>query len=150
VTAPSTGWRQYATPEAQQAFADAQARLDNGDYTPAGAVLRKRDQALTGSYERMVLQPAHEEFLRQCDDDEFACRFLEPAEGARVEFEADGGVVFGAFRVDDPDRDGYLGRWYLYGDDEPWTWRNLVFRYEIDMGGLILLAPTTIDEGANL
>jgi hypothetical protein len=127
-----TGWRQFDTKEARDAFADARARLDNLDfgedgYTPERAA---EDRRITDRYERLVLQPAQAEFEQLCDDAEFARHFPEPADGSRVEFEQDG-VVYGAFRFEggegEEDADGRPLHWWLYGSNQPWSWRGLVF-----------------------
>jgi hypothetical protein len=132
-------WRQHATPEAQQAFADAQARLDEGDYPPGeeGASKRWRDEVLTERYDRLVLGPAHYEHLRQCDEAEFAQHFPEPGDGARIEFSHDG-TTYGAFR--DDVLEGPTGDWWVYGEEDQTTWRALVVRFQIDTGELAFLA----------
>jgi hypothetical protein len=137
----ATDWRTHATASNQQRFADAQARLDEGDYPPgdAGDNLRREDQRFADWYDQAVNAAGWDEFERQGDEDEFRRRYPEPADGSRIEFEADRGTVYGAFRQNDPDHEQVEARWYLYGSNEAWTWRDLVFRYQIDMGDLTVL-----------
>lgn len=132
-------WREHATPEAQQAFADAQARLDEGDYPPgeAGREQERADEELTDRYDRLVLQPAQDEFERQRDEDKFNQHYPEPPDLARIEFEY-GGDFYAAYRMDVPERQG--GTWWLYGPDgEPRTWRQLVVEFQFDMDGVTVL-----------
>lgn len=133
-------WRTLATEQAQREFADAQARLDDGlnDLaTEAGRVQAAADEKFTDWYDANVLNPAQDEFERQCDEDVFNRHYPEPADGTRVEFEANRGVVFGAFREDVPEHEG--GSWWLYGDDERRTWRWLVVEYQLRMDDLTVL-----------
>jgi hypothetical protein len=139
----ATDWRTYDTPEAREAFQDAQERLDEGerqDGQPYTLEQRDEDEKLTDRYDRLVLGPAHYEFLRQCEEDEFARRFPEPDDGSRIEWEGHGGTLIAAFRQDLPEHEG--GSWWLYGSDERYTWRHLVasFRFH-DVDDLTLLVP---------
>jgi hypothetical protein len=138
----ATDWRTHDTPAAREAFQDAQARLDEGerqDGQPYTLEQRAEDEKLTDRYDRLVLGPAHDEFLRQRDEDEFNHHFPEPADGARIEWEGHGGTLFAAFRQDIPEHEG--GSWWLYGSDERYTWRRLIVEYEIRMDDLTLLVP---------
>lgn len=138
ITTKPTDWRQHDTKEARDAFADAQARLDNLDfgedgYTPEWAA---EDQKVADRYDRLVLQPAHAEFEQQCDEDEFACRWPEPKDGSRVEWEREG-IMYCARRMDEDTGQGVVRRtWCLYGEEQPWSWRDLVVRFQLDMGEL--------------
>jgi hypothetical protein len=128
-------WREHATPEAQQAFADAQYRLDNlnfGEegYTPERA---EADKELTDQYDRLGLQPAQDEFERQCEAEEFARHFPEPPDGSRIEWEGDRSTIYAAQRTDFPEHNE--GSWWMYGDSEHrWSWRQLVCEYNIPDG----------------
>jgi hypothetical protein len=143
---PATDWRQHATPEAQREFADAQYRLDNlnfGEegYTPEQA---EADKKLTDRYDRLVLQPAQDEFERQGEAEEFAHRYPEPADGSRIEWEGERGTVYAAQRMDFPEYDG--GSWWLYGDSEyRRSWLELVREYHIPDGlaDVVLLVEKT-------
>lgn len=147
-------WSTIDTSEFRSAFGDAQARLDDlnfGDcylneeacsltdhrYTEEMAAA---DRKIADRYERLVLQPAHTEFERQCDEDEFARHFPEPANDARIEWEGRDGKWFGAYRVDDAEGQA-TGTWYLYGENGAYTWRSLVGEFEIHMESLTLLVP---------
>jgi hypothetical protein len=146
-------WRTYATPQAQQEFADAQFRLDHADFDEDGQlfvegagnvrhpVTRKsldEDQKTADRYDRLVLQPAHAEFELECEQREFEHHFPEPANGSRIEWEGDG-MRYGAFREDDPTGpDEY--HWYMYGVLTPYSWSALLGSYEIDVADLVLLA----------
>lgn len=135
-------WREYATVEAFQAFADAQARLDEGDYPDgeAGHVLRQCDEALTDRYDRLVLQPAQWERIAQDDNAEFARHFPEPTDGSRIEWEYDG-FLWAAYRQDQADGNG---DWWLYGrDDDCYSWRRLVVEYRIQMADLTVLVDAS-------
>lgn len=131
MTAPD--WRIHATAANQQKFADAQARLDEGDYPPGepGHALRREDQRFTDWYDQAVNAASWDELERQGEIADFQQRWPEPADGARIEFEADRGKVYGAYRENDPDHEQIEARWYLYGSDEAWTWPDLVFRFQL-------------------
>lgn len=137
-TAPD--WRTLNTPEAEAEFADAQARLDNLDhgddgYTPEQVAA---DEKVADQYDRIVLQPAYDEWRDQREREEFDQLFPEPPDGTRIEFERDD-VVYGAYRQDCTDTGG---DWWMYGSGvEVWSWRRLVTEYEIDMDELVLLMP---------
>lgn len=138
----ATDWRVHATPEAEQAFADAQSRLDEGDYPDgeAGQVLRQCDEALTDRYDRLVLQAAQEEFARKADDAEFARLFPEPPDGGRIEFEYGDGF-HAAYRQDQRE-DSH--DWWLYGENgDCFTWRRLIGEFELEPGGITYLAEKT-------
>lgn len=135
----TTDWRTFDTPEFRRAFGDAQFRLDEGLYPPgeAGREMAKADQKLTDRYDRLVLQPAHAEFERDCDQAEFEAAYPEPADGGRIEWES-GDKVYAAYRSDDS-ADAEIGTWYLYGDDLPYTWRHLIGEFEISPDSITLL-----------
>ncbi len=133
-------WRSYDTPEAREAFHAAQERLDEGerqDGQPYTLEQRAEDEKAADRYDRLVLQPAHYEFLRQCDEDEFNHRFPEPDDGSRIEWEGHGGTLCAAFRQDIPEHEG--GSWWLYGCNERYDWRRLIVEFEIQMADLTLL-----------
>jgi hypothetical protein len=143
------GWRQHDTPAARSAFTNAQTRLDEAELTDDGRCItlgvdnytpemRAADQATANRYDQLVLQPAHTEFERDCDNADFAAAYPEPVDGTRFEFEGDDGTLFAAFRQDDPDQPSDA-HWYVYGDDQAWKWRDLVFRYQLQMADLELL-----------
>jgi hypothetical protein len=146
-----TDWRVNDTPAARSAFYAAQTRLDDAELTDDGSCItvgvddytremRAADQATADRYDQLVLQPAHAEFERDCDEAEFAARYPEPLDESRIEFEADGGALIAAFRQDDPDQPSDA-HWYLYGSDEAWKWQDLVFRYQFQDADLTVLAP---------
>lgn len=142
----ATDWRTHDTEANQQRFANAQARLDDLEVQPDGTVtvrgvdgeytqaMRDEDERFTNWYDANVLSPAHDEHERQGEIEEFQRRWPEPPDGTRIEFEADRGRLYAAYRENDPDHDQIEARWYLYGSDEAWTWRDLVFRYRIPEG----------------
>lgn len=150
----ATDWRTYDTPEAREEFAAAQTRLDATDFRPDGAGyetlgvdhytrdMAAADQKIVDRYDRLVLQPAHAEFERQCEQAEFEAHFPEPADGARIEWESSG-KVYGAYRQDDGDNAG-VGTWWLYGEDKPYTWRGLVCEFQVYMDGVTLLVPAEV------
>jgi len=131
----TTDWRQHATEEAQQAFADAQYRLDNlnfGEegYTPEQA---EADKKLTDRYDALVLGPAQDEFERQREADEFNRLYPEPPDTSRIEWEGPKSTIYAAQRMDFPEYQG--GSWWMYGDSEHrWSWRQLVCEYNIPDG----------------
>jgi hypothetical protein len=154
-TPPATNWRTQDTPATRSAFYAAQTRLDNAELTDDGRCItvgvdnytremQAADQATADRYDQLVLQPAHAEFERKCDEAEFAAQFPEPPDGARIEFGADSGFVVGAFREDDPDQPSDA-HWYVYGSVDAYTWRDLVFRYEINMNDMVLFVPAQED-----
>lgn len=155
-TDPAIGWRQRDTPELREAFAAAQTRLDEceiregGGYTTVGVEHYTRDmidadQKLADRYDRLVLQPAHAELERQCEDAEFAARWPEPPDGARIEWEGDDGTLYAAFRQDLPECEE--GSWWTYGSGYHWSWRHLVCEYRIPEGPDVTMlaeAPGTV------
>ncbi len=131
----ATDWHKYDTPEAQIAFANAQARLDEGDYPDgeAGRAMMLADEALTDRYDALVLGPAQDEFERQCDEEEFARHYPEPPDGGRVEFEYGDGW-HAAYRQDQAEGNG---DWWLYGDGvECYTWRRLIGEFDLRPDGI--------------
>jgi hypothetical protein len=134
-----TDWRTLATEANQQRFADAQARLDEGDYPPgeAGDAQRKADELFTTWYDANVNGAAQDEHERQGEEEEFNRRFPEPVDGSRFEWEDRDGVVHGAYRQDFPPS---VGDWWIYGDvNGPYTWRRLVAERHLHMDDLAFL-----------
>lgn len=135
----TTDWREHATPEAQRAFADAQYRLDNLNFGEEGYTREQAeaDRELTDRYDRLVLQPAHDEFERQSDEAEFARAFPEPADGGRIEF-GYGDGFHAAYRQDQAKGNG---DWWLYGKNGGcYSWRRLIGEFELKPGDITYLA----------
>jgi hypothetical protein len=140
-----TDWRTLATEANQQRFADAQARLDEGDYPPseAGDAQRKADELFTTWYDANVLGAAQDEFERQGEEEDFRRHYPEPVEGSRFEWEDADGVMHGAYRLDRPG--GSV--WWAYGEANPYTWRGLVAEHNLHMDDLTFLVPA--EDGAS-
>lgn len=136
----TTDWRIHDTEEARRAFADAQYRLDNFSFIEDGYTpeLRATDHRIADRYDRLVLNPAHTEFERDCERAEFDLNFPEPADGTVIEWES-GDRWYAARRQDLPEIDG--GAWWLYGDNKPRTWWQLVVEFELRMDDLTYLVP---------
>lgn len=130
----TTDWRTVATEANQQRFADAQARLDEGDYPPgdAGRAQQAEDQRFADWYDQAVNAAAQDEFERQSERDEFDRLFPEPADGFRIEWEDSEGFLVAAYRQDELEHDG--GSWWLYGGDQRCDWRSLVAEYRLPAG----------------
>lgn len=160
-------WRTHGTPEAHSAFLEAQTRLDHlepredgAGYTTWGVdhytrEMMEADEKLAEQFDRLVLQPAHAEFEQQCEDADFNSQWPEPPDGSRIEFEANGGIPYAAYRMDDPEVDAPAregGTWWMFGDDDrPRTWRQLVVEFEIWAGPnvemLVPVAAATLPVG---
>jgi hypothetical protein len=140
----ATDWRTYATEANQQRFADAHARLDDLEVHPDGTITtygvegeyaqpqRREDERFTDWYDQAVLAAAQDEFERHCEQADFDRAYPEPADGARIEWEGDGGTLYAAYRQDLPEFSG--GSWWLYGTDLRMTWRQLVTEYQLPTG----------------
>jgi hypothetical protein len=136
-----TDWHALATEDNQQRFADAQARLDEGDYPPgeAGEAQRAEDKRFADWYDANVNAAAQDEHERQGEEEEFRRHFPEPVDGSRFEWEDREGVVHGAYRQDFPPS---VGDWWVYGDvDSPYSWRRLVAEHNLHMDDLTFLVP---------
>jgi hypothetical protein len=136
----TTDWRSHDTPEAKAVFADAQYRLDNfstAEYIASGHDAEV-DKKIADRYDRLVLQSAHYEYERQREQDEFELHFPEPVEDTIIEWES-GPIWHAARRQDDPEREG--GSWWMYGQEQARTWRQLVFEFELHMDNLTYLVP---------
>jgi hypothetical protein len=133
-----TDWRTLATEDNQRRFADAQARLDEGGYSPgeAGDAQRKADELFTTWYDANVNAAAQDEHERQGEEEEFRRHFPEPVDGSRFEWEDADGVVHGAYRQDCSDCGG---DWWVYGEDEPYAWCRLVAEHNLHMDDLTFL-----------
>lgn len=141
-------WRLHDTEQARREFADAQYRLDDLDYGeqvpgfPAGTVYTPKmaaaDEKIADRYDRLVLQPAHDEYERDVERAEFEHHYPEPPDETVVEWEC-GGRWYAARRQDQPEIEG--GAWWLYGDAGPRTWRQLVVEFELRMDDLHYLVP---------
>jgi hypothetical protein len=143
----TTGWRIHATETNQQRFAAAQTRLDDGLHPPGpvGDTQRRKDEKFTDWYDQAVLASAQDEFERQCDEADFDRTFPEPADGARIEWEGEGGTLYAAYRQDLPEYEG--GSWWLYGSDERMSWRHLVGKYRLPER--LVDVATLVEEGGS-